>query len=344
MVFWETLAGQQRGRAKLRPEEHEAQVQSMVMASQVPAELRSLIGAMVAYEASARPTAADVVERIRALQATLAGPELESVAPKVIPEILAGLRMHEIPTGLAFHPITQGEDTQSTASFHWPAGGPPVEGSTPPEPRRRPGVFLALGIGFVFLVGIGGYQAVRMLKGPSTAPPLVHGVQPQAAGASDASASPPVPAPEPRAASRAAPPLAVEPVPSAEPVANPDRTPRAEPSAAAASTSTKAPPAPRPSATEASPSSPPGGEPSVTESEAMRLRGVKFSVEGATRMAAECAGSRGSGAASVLVRNVPVGECTVEATVGGATLTGRVLVESPRMYRCAVEGDLLRCQ
>jgi hypothetical protein len=89
---------------------------------------------------------------------------------------------------------------------------------------------------------------------------------------------------------------------------------------------------------------PPAPEVAAAPEAAARLRGVKFSVSGASTIQATCADAFGSGVASALVRNVPVGRCTVQATLDGVSTTGHVVVDSPRLYRCTVEGEELKCQ
>ena len=359
VVLWESLVGRQRGRAKLRPVDHDAQVEEMLADPAVPDGLKRLIHDMVAYEAQDRPSAAEVGARARTLGDGLASLDLESFAPGVIPDILDQRSTQPVPSGLAFQPITIGNTTPLTG----PVDSGSMEGApTLQDPgssvyaasakHRSRGALLATVLGFALVIGVGGFVASQWL-GPSDRPPASQpaGAPSGAAAPVDQNAAPksvsvgagrqepaPVVDVEPGVAPADAP---VEPPPepatgaeggaNAEPV-SPDR-----PAPTPVPASKPAPASDSPPTTSAPPSA--AADPSVEV-----LRGVKFSVEGASSMRADCGDATGSGAASALVRNVPVGRCSVEATVDGATLRGEVVVDSPRMYRCSAEGGLLQCQ
>ena len=74
-----------------------------------------------------------------------------------------------------------------------------------------------------------------------------------------------------------------------------------------------------------------------------RLRAVKFSVPGATHVAARCGDVREEGPSSANLRGVLPGLCEVVATVEGGSHRGTVRIDAPRLVLCAVVGGGLSC-
>ncbi len=140
--------------------------------------------------------------------------------------------------------------------------------------------------------------------------------------------TPPAPAPAPVEAPAA--PVAEtapEPEPEPEPVQTAPPSASPEPSAPAAPKTTSS----------ASAKAPTTQEPA---SDGPRLRAVKFVQEGGSSMDVRCGDVRGSGEASVLLRNVPAGRCQV--TVDGKR--AKVQVDEPRGVDCSLERGVLRCR
>jgi serine/threonine protein kinase len=77
-----------------------------------------------------------------------------------------------------------------------------------------------------------------------------------------------------------------------------------------------------------------------TAAGAPRLRAAKFTLAGAEGIRVTCGDVSGTGDTSTLLRNFPVGDCTVSAA--GSTTTVRL--DTPRGVDCAVEGDSLTCR
>ena len=74
-----------------------------------------------------------------------------------------------------------------------------------------------------------------------------------------------------------------------------------------------------------------------------RLRAVKFSVPGATHVAARCGDVREEGPSSANLRGVLPGLCEVVATVEGGSHRGTVRIDAPRLVLCAVVAGGLTC-
>jgi hypothetical protein len=67
---------------------------------------------------------------------------------------------------------------------------------------------------------------------------------------------------------------------------------------------------------------------------------VKFALSGGTSIRARCGDVSGSGASSVLLKDVPVGTCTVTADTAPAVT---VEVSEPRGFNCLLDGGRLSC-
>jgi serine/threonine protein kinase len=83
---------------------------------------------------------------------------------------------------------------------------------------------------------------------------------------------------------------------------------------------------------------------SVPESAGPRLRSAKFSVPGASSVSVTCGDVSGSGSGSALLRELPAGNCSVRAEVGGLTLKGSAKVVKPRGITCTPVQGALTCR
>src|SRR5690606_19833388 len=95
IVAYEIMAGKAFGRAQMHPGRYEKQVQAAlaVLAEKgIPAPVRELIGAMIAYEPEPRPTARQVAQRARELMRIVEGPTLMSWAESQVPALAVGAR------------------------------------------------------------------------------------------------------------------------------------------------------------------------------------------------------------------------------------------------------------
>lgn len=344
VVLWESLLCRPRGRALLRREKHDEQVAEMLAAVEHEG-LRTLIAEMVAFDCEGRPSAHDVVERLRALQAVLPGAELEQVARQRVPALMAPPVAADVSALVSL----QGPSTDSTTmdfgavGFSPPTAVPPAAGpdaSPPPPtgpvslaplpppvaPRRGtgPGIVLAGVLGVLVAAGIAIWGP---FSGPSPARSAAGSPPPVAAPRSPSTASP-------AAATTAPPPepAPVEPPPEQPAAAPAPPRPESRPPTAAPARATASAPAP---AAEAAPAPASAGP---------RLRAVKFAASGVDRIQARCGDVSGSGATSALVRDLPAGPCSVTVQAGGTTLKTRVQVDVPRGFRCAVTAGVLACQ
>ena len=349
IVLWECLAQKPRGRAKLRPSDHTDQVDEMLAGADMPAALAQLMVEMLAYEPEDRPSAADVGQRVRELLPTLPGDDLETLSRTVVPHAMAAGGTQPAPAIRELVPLTSAnlDDTSTTdfgvglpASFTAvPAvdditgdSVAPAESSVPDAPpvptstARTWSVVVAVVVA-VLVVLVGGAGAMSML------------------GTEPAARTPPAPTPPPVAAPSVA---TTPPPPEAAPEAVPEVTPPPEAAPPPEVTPPPEAPPPKPKAADPTPApakpAPDPTPPEAAPADAPRLRGVKFSATGASRIAATCSGTTGSGASSALVRDIPAGPCSIEATIDGQRHSGSVVVDSPRLYKCAVEAGALRCR
>jgi serine/threonine protein kinase len=368
IVLWETLIGRPRGRAKLRPADHAEQVQEMLGALDAPAELVRLVEEMVDFDALERPEATEVGTRLRALLTNLPGPDLESLARSTVPRIMAASSIGPVGAMQEFIPHTgAAREYSSTVDFSGPglpstytavpandvitgASVAPTLSPEPPPPtpasaRSSTPVGWLAGAGLVAVLAVGGgwwlTSGAPPDASPSVSPPTASA--PAAPTQSEVAVQPVSPVvPTPGGASAPppeAPPSAVVPAGADEPVAEPSPT---ESSPRPAVPTPKPAPATKPAA---APAPPPEAAPAeAPPADAPMLRGVKFSATGATSIRATCAGTTGTGTSSALVRNIPAGACSVQATVDGVARTGRVTVDAPGLYTCVVEGDVLQCR
>ncbi|MFH1468050.1 MAG: protein kinase [Pseudomonadota bacterium] len=252
VVAFETLARKRLGWAGEAADVHENQVQSRLEEADLSAfrgdawnVVVDLLARMLAYEPDMRPTARQVVEDLRLLEAQVEGPSLEVWAPMVLPKV----EIPEEPKDADLSGQTLFEDA---TGGHAEPEPPELELDEPePEPLQAVdsgaagrfllwtgvavAVALVLAVGWWFVLGPGSSQ-------PPPAPePVVEAPIPTPPAPV---VEPPVPVEEPPVVAEA-PADAEPPVPAVEPPA--------APSVAAASTPATSKPAPAPTASKPAP-------------------------------------------------------------------------------------------
>jgi serine/threonine-protein kinase len=331
-------------------------------AGAVSEELGGLLEETLAYKPEGRPKAAHVADRLRRAGRKLEGEDLVAFAQRFVVQVAdliddqtrpaRGSFLEEgtlaesldedktnptlvfdvvgLPTGtgtFGFEPEDLGLPDDTPAQTE---GVPSAEVATPPPEEEEPsrmGMFIALGVAAVLVVGGGVWAMQSMQQGAETGPTVV---------------APAEPVTEP----------AVEPVDEPAVVAEPVAEPVDEPVVVEVDPAEeKAPtvaPATQPARVKARPPPPvpvPVVEPAPeTTGEVTLLRSVKFAVAGASSVSASCGGVTGQGATSALLRQVPAGSCSVSAVVDGTSLSGTVVVDKPRGVDCTVEGGALSCR
>jgi len=351
VVLWETLTGHPRGRAVLRKDGHDRQLQQMTeglsyrhdLDESAQDALNDLLHAMLAFSPTTRPDAAEVGTRLRALTAQLPGEDLETVSRRVIPQILA-VRPALKPADVAeLHPRSLQDNDNNTVSFH-PGGedvppspsfhaattlspnNQPQPDPAPPSPSWLPWAAMTL-LGVLLMAGVAWKVVLPMVGRPSSESVTVQPTEP----------TPTEPTPtEPTPTE----PTRTEPTPTPVPA---ETTPTPTPVEAAPRESPK-PPAPTPPPPTAGSSKPTSDPPPA--SNAPRIRAAKFAVSGVDQVKASCGGVHGSGASSALVRDFPAGQCAITVTVSGigTVLSTRLQVDVPRGYSCAVTDGALACR
>lgn len=357
VTLYELLTLRTFGRAELRDDKHAEQV-GLAMAAvrerlgDQADGIVDLLQRCLQYEPEGRPSAYHVEEAIRALArrfddddaATFArdcvAPLVrlrtdESIRGRVLTE---SQEAREVPARMSGQTIVVPGDSPlddlrayadrdakvgsaAERGENVTFGTPSLDAIERPEPEWS-GHLRRFGIPVAILVVIGALFVGAWRPEPAGAPIPVPLAAPTV----------PLPAPAPAPAEPPAEPAPVVPVAAGAPevpaVATPPATPRARPPVAS-------PPAPVATAAPETVASPP-----PETAPGPLLRSVKFTLAGAEGIAVACGAVRGTGAASVLLRNVPAGACLV--TAGGAT--ARVEVSEPRGFTCSLAAGALQCR
>jgi hypothetical protein len=258
VTLFELLAGRPWERPALAREAFDAQVAGALAPLAHLPEAAALVRAMTAFDAGARPTAAEVSAEAHRIAAVSPGDGLAGLARAAIPALLAAQQAD--PKGGELPPTTTlGGDALAPALT--PALATP---SLPQTGGRGPrAVLLAAGAAGVAAVGIGatgllagGYFLLRERPAATYTPDAAGAEEPEASGAPPIGASAAAPDVLPGAGG---PPPATPPDPAPAPPSSPTRSdrprtpaPRAAPSGAAAPDVTPAPIAPPASAAPAS--------------------------------------------------------------------------------------------
>jgi eukaryotic-like serine/threonine-protein kinase len=257
-VLFELLSRSRLGWAGEVQAAHEAQIAAALerleldsCAETERAELRALLEQMLVFDPDARPDAAEVEQRCRALERRVSGPSLEEWVRVALP----ALRVPELLTDAPLVGKELTEDLSSTTEADLPTDSTirrplapgdsgddrTVETGSAPGPDatpvRRRGL-LGAGLALVLLAGIAG-TALLMQRGlMPAAEPTPPAVEPEAPPAEDARASSPE-LPGPDAHGSGDPP---QPAPAAEDFAQPEApAPRPAPIHVPASASTVEP-------------------------------------------------------------------------------------------------------
>lgn len=341
-VMVELLRGNALGRSALLPEQQEAQVSAALAEIEEKlgvdvAPALQLLREMLRYEISERPSAAQVAERARRLARTLQGQDLAEFARQAVPMVAAvlGDQGKEAQGALSEQLSDERDrkDAQTMAtmvegsSFDRLTGASPEPAPTAKDPSIRRGLWVGLGVGGLAAVALALFLFPERatppveptpVASPAPTPPPAAAVATTPTPPADpgTTAQPPTSAPAPEEAASA-------------PQAKPAREPRA--TSARATTPTAETPAPAPAAEAAA-------------SQGPTLRAVKFAAPLASSVRAACGGVRGNGTTSALLRDVPAGECTVEAVFDGKTHSARVSVSAPSGFTCALDGETFACR
>jgi hypothetical protein len=357
VVLWEMLALRQRGRARLREDLHGAQVDEMLgplRGARGLGGLPELIEAMVDFHPDERPAAGALVARLRERLPGLAGPDLEALARAELPGLMAGAGALR-PAAAHEHVLVPKVDGESTTVDLDAPSAPPLPAAAGPAPVPGPAAPAAapVGGGRRVLAAVGGALALLAalgvglgLRGPAPGAAGIGGGAGAAAGGGPAAASAirvqadgDVPDPSGAALEQAsaAPELpSVDPAPIEELPANTgDGPPAVEPPAPARPARAAAARAPAPA---------PAPAPEAAAASGPRIRAVKFTAPGASRVEAQCGATVATGTSSALVRDAPPGPCAVTATVDGAPLRAEVTVDQPRGYTCERAGGGFACR
>ena len=332
-VLYELLLGRRLGRAKLGPEQQEAQIAEALQDLQTqlespPPELLSLLEDCLKYDVEHRPSAEAVASRARALLRPLGGDGLHAFARAFVPAIIEehpqpaahGIYSEELISPEAprdAHPTLVLPSALSLPSSDGaePALAPASAEKTGMLSFRTAGVMLAMMAGMLlFGLSIFWYQSRSPAPSTTSTPASVPVTTP-----SDMPQLEPVAA-EPVAAE----PVAAEPV-AAEPVAKDPVADTPAPAAVAVA------------------------EDRVAEdrvaADSPRLRSVKFTAPmGATAISARCGDVTSAGTGSVNLRNIPAGRCAVTVTVDGSPTSTTLTVERPTGFTCALDGGALTCR
>ncbi|MCB9763319.1 MAG: protein kinase [Alphaproteobacteria bacterium] len=334
-----------------------------------------LISETLAYDVGDRPTAADVAERLRELTRRIPGEDVHGFAARFVPRVaqLLGDESHPVDGTLSEEAFTTSQadamatfiaqrgssdefaatdvrapslaalvdDGATTAISDGLIASGALEPERPewdePAPSGGRGVVAAIAVAVALLVALVGYALIK--PAPSDTQPPGELVPPGPAMIT----APPEPTPPPVEAPSDAPAVADAPpedLPADPPVASPPaEAPPSETPTPSATSKVDPPKAPPPEDDgSAAPDTPP------VNPDAPRLRAVKVTVNGASKVRARCGDRDASGASSALVRDLPAGTCVVTATIDGADYTASLMVDQPKGVTCAVEGDTLACR
>lgn len=372
-VAYELLAVRPFGRVELSPEKADVQVREAVEAlverrPECRGGLQSLLRDMLSYEAEDRPTAPQVIDRVRRLIRGSEGDDLRTFCRSFLPrmadpsgtegrllqdilnedvtDVSGAARTSGGTAGLDSGPGRQVHSptlVASTDSLITAAPRPlhPPSSDTLPSTSRGPAGWIVGGVVALAVVGIGLRLLWPSLRGDGASTPSVAVTEPVTPAPSPSLPAEPLPAVPTTAASATtvAPPLA-EPPPAADPRAPEQGAERGAEKKMPVKTTTSD------STASTSAGASAGGAATTTAPEAATstVRGVKFVVESATAVSASCGSISGSGSTSAYLRDVPVGACTVRATIDGVPRTAAVSVDRPGGLTCALQGDQLQCQ
>ena len=343
-VLYELLVGSPLGRSELAPDRHDAQVARAADAvrgvlGDAGQDVAQLIAASLSYDFDERPSAATMAERARTLSRAMPGEDLHTWARRFIPKVEAASdesrevsgtfteRGSNPPDNVTID-ILSGPPTPTTRTLGGSATAVPVATDEVTAPvRSRTPQLIGAAVGLLVVVA-----AVALLAWwagrQRTAPP-------EAATEIVPAAAPPAEVPPAEV-----PPVEAPPVEAAPAEAAPEAP--AQPVATAAATTTTAPSTARATQREstAAPTTPAATAATTTE----LLRAVKFTASNAESITATCGGVSGSGTTSALLRQVPVGPCSVRATIAGAAISGSVTVTQPGGFTCTETGGQLLCR
>jgi serine/threonine-protein kinase len=369
VLLHELVTGRLFGRAELGEERQRDQVQAAraaLLAVVEAPDFADLLERCLAYSPVSRPTAREVSDALSALAPTLPGAALAVAARELLPKLaltgtdaIRGTVLEE-SSGRALEGAARVSSAtlvvDPDARFPDP---PPVQEETRSSPRWP--LLLAVALGACLVVGTAGYLLSRhagappgdttgtppIAPGPSAPTPIATPTPPVQESPASLNASPPAPtvqppAPDPRPAlpppvaqqDGGAPARTAAPTPSAPTSRSTSRTAPAPAPPAAAEPAAPAPAETRAPPPEAAPAPAPAA-PSTA-----RLRAAKFTLAGAEGIEVTCGDVRASGATSVLLREIPPGECVV--SVAGRVV--RVRVDEPRGVPCTLEGADLTCR
>ncbi|MES2641777.1 MAG: serine/threonine-protein kinase [Myxococcota bacterium] len=339
VMAYELLTLKTFGRAELGFERQVVQVDSardILEAVVGDGPLVVLLVRALAYTPEDRPSVEELATGLRGFAAALPGDDLPAYARRVLPRLpntratdtaVSGTVLEEASLGsttLEMHARVSSATLVVDPSGLGGFGSLETEAAPDPEPPPPASRGFVYGVAFVAAVLV---LAIGWLVWPTA--PL-----PEAPTADVAPAAPIEPA------------LAVAPTPPPTEItegAGTDAVALVEPvTPLPVPTATKAPRVEARAAPVTVAAAPTAPEATVapTAASAPRLRAAKFTLAGAEGIRVTCGDVSGTGDTSTLLRNFPVGDCTVSAA--GSTTTVRL--DTPRGVDCAVEGDSLTCR
>lgn len=340
VLAYELIVRESFGRSAVVEDAHHAQVER-AMARLAPEcfpvadNLVPIIRRMLAHNPADRPDLSEILALFTDLARRTEGPDLETWAREYMPKlpqagddavkgsILAESNPRRVVASATI--VVAGSDEEGP-----PAPVAPAMTDTFVDPGPAPRAFGPLALAaagtFVVIVGLAAWQFSMHKPEAQPAPPAAAQVEIIPGTPAEAAApSPPPPPIEPAAVPTQA-----------------EAPPSASPPPAAAATARPASPAPV-----RSPTPRPAEAPAVAEAPApvaapaaLRLRSVKVTIDGGSGLSVRCGDRAGSGAASVLLRDVPAGTCTVSS----GTASAQVTIDQPRGVACTLAGDALTCR
>jgi serine/threonine protein kinase len=359
-VAYELLVGEALGRVELKPESQGLQVQAALdrvratLEGQPPEAVEqwlALLEGCLAYEVDDRPTSGELAAGAKALAKKFEGEALHVFSERALaklPQVFddqtrpaRGVLTEEgLTTGgnpapqkpvsnptLVFDDFGPGLDevAEAVAGTSKQAAAPAGQVEEPPLSKRDSRAWI-VGATFALLIGVGIFTLTR----PKPAVPVEPSVD-QAVNEVD---------PAGEAPNESDPTAAVEPVDkSTESVVAVPVEPLAADKTPVKTREPKADPAPE-SVKE------PEVEAVLTEPvlAGPRLRSAKFSVPGASSVSVTCGDVSSSGSGSVLLRELPAGNCSVRAEVDGVTFKGSAKVTKPSGITCTPTEGALTCR
>ncbi len=343
----------------------------------------ALLDEMLAADPDARLPVADVRARCTSLARRLPGDTLVEFAQAELPEMTAELALGSTSAEGVLSEESSGGPAQPAAVSHSPtlvvpdhlgadwegdadafSAAPRVESAQPRDHRLRVAALVAAGL----LVLVGGgllMQSRAPVDGPPETAAAVQDVTSttpaSAITVAEVDAEPPPPA-LPEAGELEAPQgeahdLVAVAAPqvsgaSASPARPAGSTLKIVDRAAPAAGSAAAPAAGTAAARTAPPTEPPPTEPAANDPAASgsaaepapTIRMIKVVAPDATHVEARCGEREGVGSSSLVVRDAPVGACTVEVQANGQAYRTTVQVDRPQALTCAVADELLACR